>query len=185
MFFGVLVFLAPWAHAQSMWVLPLTLNDDNTEVRYSYDAFGRENTGKISGVRGKAWLHSSDPRSVRAQIMIPTPALNSIGGALLGPLAELLKSTRLPPVSVSVERFANLCLPQEVIPGRDCAARMEGRVNFGSVSRELRLPVTIQRKRDYFIVKGEGEVDTAVAQASAAGSFVNSASFAFSIQIPH
>lgn len=175
----------PKPAANTSWVLPVTLNDDNTEVRYGYRMLGKDSSGRSHGIHGKVWLENSDIRSVRAQMTIPAPQLNSAASDLLGPFAEMLKNTQLPAVTVTISRLVNLCLPREILPGKDCMASMEGRAQFGAISRDLKLPVRIQRKTDMFVVKGEGELDTSAAAVSPAlQNVVESATFEFTITLP-
>ena len=169
----------------SSWVLPLTINDDNTEVRYTYHAMGREKSGRSRGIQGRAWLANSDLRSVKAQITVPSPDLSAVGNDLLGAFGNLLKGAQLPPVHVSIDRIANLCLPKDIAPGRDCLAKLEGRAQFGSLTRELSLPVRIRRKQDSFQVHGEGQLDSAAgAQSVAMANVIDSATFTFTLNLP-
>lgn len=169
-----------------VWLLPLTITDDNSEIRYTYQGMGGERSGRSHGVQGKVWLSGADPRSVKAQITVPAPSLDSIAGDMLGSFGKLLQGTRLPPVTVLIDRIQNLCLPQEIQPGKDCHAIMQGRVQFGSLLREMQLPVRVQRKPDVFLVAGEGQLDAAAASQSVAlNNLIDSASFSFKLSLPH
>ena len=175
----------PRSPAATAWVLPLTLNDDNTDVQYTYRLLGRDDSGRSRGVRGKVWLENLDLRSIKAQMNIPAPSIAGLASNAFGPLAELLKNTQLPAVNISIDRFDRLCLPQDILPGKACTANMRGRAQIGPISHALDLPVRIERKQENFVVKGEGEVDTAAAARSAAiGSMLEAATFAFTITIP-
>ena len=173
-------------HAQTAWKLPLHLSDSNTDVRYHYSMFGRPDTGRSQGVRGKAWLADSDLRSVRAQLVVPTPSLNFQGFDAFKMLGGMFNGGVTPPVTVSVENIAGLCHPRDILLSRPCLPTMEGRVQFGSMVRPFNLPVRIERKKGYFMLAGEGELDTiAAARASSLGHVVDSARFTFNIKIPN
>ena len=171
--------------AQSEWVLPVTLSDANTEVHYRYRVFGREDSGRTAGLRGRAWLADADIRSVRAQLVVPIPRLNFQGVDALKVLGAMIPGGNPPPITVFVEDIPGLCHPREIVVGRPCRATMEGRVQCGAVTRPLALPIRIERRRDYFVLEGHGDLDTvAAARSSSFGQLIDAARFTFAIKIP-
>jgi hypothetical protein len=91
--------------AQATWKLPINLSDSNTEVRYHYSMFGRPDSGRSQGIRGKAWLADADLRSVRAQLVVPTPSLNFQGIDAFKMLGDMFSGGATPPVTMSVENI--------------------------------------------------------------------------------
>ncbi len=169
----------------AIWHLPVTLNDQNTLVRYQYvTALGAKGSGKSSGVSGKAWLKSSQLNSVVAELTIPV-SLNIFSVEEIGVLGNLVAQTELPPIQLSIQKISNLCDPREILPGVPCQANLEGKTSFGTFSGPITIPVRIERKNKIFQILGGGPIDTAAASENVAiVKLIQSASVQFIIQMP-
>lgn len=153
----VTLFLATNVTAQenTIWGLPQSLSDKNTEVSFEVDTTWHIVYGKITGTSGSIKLSDvNNPLTVVSDIHFPTKNFNTGWDKRDDNLHEHMKVEQFPEVILKTSAVQGECSPQAVNKA-DCAAKLVGTLTICDITKDIEIPVTISKKEQSYKINGE------------------------------
>lgn len=143
------------AHAAKPWNLPAALDSKNTSVGLTVETGEQVLKGSAAAVSGKVWLaDTADPRSIRADIRIPTESFRTGSSSAEQKLRLILMAMQFPEVRLLIDGVRGDCRPENV----PCSGEMYGRVSAQGIHHALRLPYHIRREGKQYRIRGESAI---------------------------
>jgi polyisoprenoid-binding protein YceI len=140
------------AHAATPWNLPAALDSKNTSVGLTVETGEQVLKGSAASVSGKVWLaDAADPRSIRADIRIPTESFRTGSSGSEQKLRLILMAMQSPEVRLIVDGVRGDCRPENV----PCSGEMYGRIAVQGLNHALRLPYHIRHEGKRYRIRGE------------------------------
>lgn len=155
LFLTLLLIVCPRLTQAATWDLPLAVNDSNTTVSFEVDSTWHLVHGTTKNISGTVTQASStDPLSIRADIVIPVRFFNTDSQSRDERMLEVMAAERFPSVSFRSTRLSENCTPTSIeIHGR-CTGSLRGALTIRDVSKEVDLPVEIAKQDGHYVING-------------------------------
>lgn len=138
------------------WNLPVTLTDQNAEVRFEVDSTWHLVKGTTKGVSGDVALaKEGEPSSVEVHLKVPVKSFDTDNSMRDDRMREVMAATQYPEVVFHGSGLLNGCTPGRVLKEGTCSDMLHGSLTLLQTTQEVDLPVSISiddNKR--FVVKG-------------------------------
>ncbi len=156
--FSLLLFIPQYSSAQApqTWDLPLIVNDTNTKVQFDVDTTWHIVTGHVSNISGNISLaDSTNPLSINSEIHFPVKSFDTGWGMRNESLQDSMHMKKFPEVILKTSEIEGDCNPEKVQTEGKCQMLLVGTLKITDVTREAKIPVTIEAKENNFLVQGK------------------------------
>lgn len=149
-----LIFNTAFAEESNTWLLPLTINDQNTTVGFDVNTTWHVVHGKISNSTGTiSLLDQKSPLSVVSEIHFQVKSFDTGWDKRNESLWDHMKADKFPEVILKTTSVVGDCNPEKVGSG-DCKAKLVGTLSICDVTKPVEVDVVISKKTDSYVVAG-------------------------------
>ena len=153
-FLLLLCFSLPQLAVAGPWNLPSTLNEANTEISFEVDSNFHLIRGRSNKLLGSAWLSDGkNPFSVTSDVVVPVSALLTQDESDVPTFHAMMEKERFPEVRVKINGTGQHCTPEEV-QHAPCATTLQTQVTIRDISKQMNIPVTLQRHQQSYVITG-------------------------------
>ena len=134
------------------WNLPVSLQSENTTVKFEVKTTWHTVHGIVRNISGKAWLKNvNDPKSINVEIAIPVLAMDTDNTSRDEEMKNAMNSDQFPAVHLSIQDIPEICDPESVTLEKPCFFSAKVNLTIRDVSREvlLRSSVHLNASREY------------------------------------
>jgi len=153
-----LFFFARPAYADE-WNFPLTLNDENTTIRFEVDSTWHMVEGKTAGVKGSIALKDpADASSVHGQIAVPVAKFDTDSARRDAEMRDVMAESEYRDVVYNITSAGVECATALPLEARSCNVILHGDLSIRGVSRPWDLPAHVDGDPAGYHLRGEGKL---------------------------